>query len=353
MAALPISRLLTVLTLFIFFLKSLAADEDSHFSFTRFQNDPKNESKITLYGAAKVVDGGSAIQLTDRVSSSAGRVMYKNPIKLVGGESRSFVSFSTYFSFSMSTGNGDGLDFLMVPNGFNVSQFGNSSYGLSLGSGKSNFKVVSVKFNTLRDSNDGLLKNHARIGVGSVVSEKLSNASAYNLARSSGKIHAWIDYEASSKRLEVRLGQDGSSRPSSPLLSYRIALSKVWEDEEVFVGFSSSTGNSSDSCFLHSWSFKIRHVPNWMHSEPLDPKAFAKSTKTLEAEKRRDCLSRVLAAMIFGAACGALAAFTVLYLWTVFGHRRPVVPEEFAMQPIGCEYKKVKVVVDKAIEGGK
>ncbi|KAG6643336.1 hypothetical protein CIPAW_09G204300 [Carya illinoinensis] len=273
MAALPISRHLVVLTLFIFFLKSLAADEDSHFSFTRFQNDPKKGSKITLYGAAKVVDGGSAIQLTDRVSSSAGRVMYKNPIKLVGG-------------------------------------------------------------------------------VGSV-SEKLSNASAYNLARSGGNIHAWIDYEASSKRLEVRLGQDGSSRPSSPLLSYRIALSKVWEDKEVFVGFSSSTGNSSDACFLHSWSFKIRHVPNWMHSEPLDPKAFAKSTKNLEAEKRRDCLSRVLAAMIFGAACGALAAFTVLYLWTVFGNRRPVVPEEFAMQPIGCEYKKVKVVVDKAIEGGK
>jgi hypothetical protein len=57
--------------------------------------------------------------------------------------------------------------------------------------------------------------------------------------------------------------------------------------------------------------------------------------------------------MTFGAACGALAAFTVLYLWTIFGNRRPVAPEEFSMQPMDCEYKKVQIVVDKAFEDGK
>ncbi|KAB1224288.1 L-type lectin-domain containing receptor kinase VIII.2 [Morella rubra] len=347
MAAFSISRHLTALTLLIFFFKSLAADPDSSFSFTQFDNGSKFESKIALYGDAKVVNGGYAVQLT------AGRVMYKNPIKLVEGMSRKLVSFSTYFSFSMSTDNGDGLDFLMIPSGLNVSEFGNSSFGLSLGTGKSKFKVVAAKFNTIRDVNDGVVKNHVGIRVGNVVSAELSNASAYSLARSSGKIHAWIDYEAGSRRFEVRLSQDDSLRPVSPMLSYPIDLSKVWEDDEVFVGFSSSTGNSFRTCFLHSWSFKLRHFPNWMHSEPLDPKAFAKSTKTSAVQKRSDCFYRVLAAMIFGAACGALSAFTVLYLWTIFGNRRPVVPEEFAMQPTDYEYEKVKVVVDKAIEDGK
>ncbi|GMY14421.1 L-type lectin-domain containing receptor kinase VIII.2-like [Fagus crenata] len=351
MAASSISTHLTALTLFIFFFKSLAADPNPSFSFTRFVNDPKFESNIALYGDAKVVNGGYSVQLTGPVSSSVGRVLYKKPIKLDEGNSRNLVSFSTYFSFSMSVGNGDGLDFFMVPSGFNVSEFDDS-----VGSGNSKFKVVAVKFNTLRDGNNGFIKTaHVVIGVGSVVSAKLSNVSAYNLSRSSEKIQAWIDYEVGSRRLEVRLSQNGGSRPSSPLLSYPIDLSKVWEDKEVFVGFSSTTGNSSKTCFVHSWSFKLINVPNWMHSEPLDPKAFAKNTKTLVAEKRSDCLSKVLAAMTFGAACGALMAFTVLYLWTIFGNKRPVVPEEFATQPMDCEYKKMKVVVvDKAaIKDGK
>lgn len=354
MAALSISGHLAALSFFILFFESLATDPDSSFSFTRFENDSKMESKMALYGDAKVVDGGYAVQLTGPANSSAGRIMYKNPIKLAESNSRNLVSFSTYFSFSMSAGNDD-LYFLMVPSGFDISKLGATSYRFSLGSGKIKIKVVAVKFNKLRDDINGLVKNHVGIGVGSGVSAILDNASAYNLARSSGKIHAWIDYEAGSKRIEVRLSEDGHSRPSSPLLAYRMDLSKVCKDEQVFVGFSSSSRNSSSTCFLHSWTFKRRHVPNWMHSEPLDPKAFAKSTKTLAARRSCDWHSRLLAVMIFSAACGALAAFTVLYLWTIFVNRRPVVPEEFAMQPpMDCDYKKVGVVVvDKAIKDGR
>ena len=91
----------------------------------------------------------------------------------------------------------------------------------------------------------------------------------------------------------------------------------------------------------------MRHFPHWMHSEPLNPKVLAKKTETPAVKSRSDCLLRVLAAMIFGAGCGALTAFIVLYLWTIFGNKRPVVPEEYAMQPVDFEYKKVSIVVDK------
>lgn len=64
---------------------------------------------------------------------------------------------------------------------------------------------------------------------------------------------------------------------------------------------------------------------------------------------------RVLAAMIFGTGCGALTAFIVLYLWTIFGNnKRAVVPEESLVEPVDVDYrKKVKIVVDKTIEDGK
>lgn len=90
-----------------------------------------------------------------------------------------------------------------------------------------------------------------------------------------------------------------------------------------------------------------------MHSEPLDPKTIAvareSEPESVVKEEGRNCLMKVVAATIFGTGCGALTAFVGLYLWTIFGNRRPVVPEEFAVQQMDVKYKKV-VVLDKAIE---
>ncbi|KAJ6992960.1 hypothetical protein NC653_016169 [Populus alba x Populus x berolinensis] len=278
MAKLSISTCLTVLTFMIFHLKMLHAVSSYSFSFGSFDKDPNFESNIALYGDAKVVGNGSSLQLTRPVSSSAGRVMYKQPIKLVEGNPGNLVSFSTYFSFLMSPDNGDGLAFVVVPSGFNAT---------------------------------------------------------------------------GSKRLEIRLSHSGDIKPIDPLLSHPIDLSKMWNDEKVLIGLTSSNGNSSQTCFLHSWNFKLRRVPHWMHSQPLDPQDFAKHEKPMVVQKKSDCILKMLTAMIFGAACGALGALMVLYLWTIFGNRRPVMPEECSVPPADFEYKKVKVIVDKAIEDGK
>ncbi|XWS59909.1 hypothetical protein CRYUN_Cryun08bG0162300 [Craigia yunnanensis] len=356
MASFSISNYFTALTFLIFLFKILAADQSSSFSFKSFGKDPKFRSKIALYGDAHVANDGSWIQLTNSVNWSAGRVMYKKPIKLVEGKVRNFASFSTYFSFSMSHENGDGLAFFMVPGSFNANVLGNSSLGISLGLDKSERDVVAVEFDTFKDAKYGdLNENHVGIDVGSLVSVKVRNLSCVNLVLNNGeKLHSWIDYEASSKRLEIRLSQSSSTRPDDPLLSYSVDLSKLWNDEEVFVGLSSSNGNSSQTCFIYLWSFKLRQVPNWMHSQPLDPKAIAKNTKPLTtAHKSSNCLWKVLAVFIFGGACGALTASCVLYLWTIVGDRRPVVPEECGVHPVDFEYKKVKVVVDKTVKDGK
>ncbi|XVF55148.1 hypothetical protein PTKIN_Ptkin06aG0013300 [Pterospermum kingtungense] len=356
MASFSISNYFTALTFVIFLFKISALGQSSSFSFQSFGKDPNFESSIALYGDAHFANDGSWIQLTKSVSWSAGKVMYKKPIKLVEGKVRSFASFSTYFSFSMSPENGDGLAFVMVPGSLNGTLLGNSSFGVSLGLDKIKGDVVAVEFDTLKDPKYGDLNgNHVGIDVGSLASVKTRNLSSANLVLNNGeKVHSWIDYEASSKRIEIRLSQSGSTRPDDPFLSYSIDLLKLWNDEEVFVGLSSSNGNSSQTCFIYSWSFKLRQFPNWMHSQPLDPKAIAKNSKPVKTvHKNSHCLWKVLAVFFFGSACGALTASCVLYLWTILGNRRPVAPEECGEHPVEFEYKKVKVVVDKAVKDGK
>ncbi|WCJ28398.1 Concanavalin A-like lectin family protein [Euphorbia peplus] len=355
---------------FIFFYPQFhLAAPISSFSFQNFDKVSNFKPQFALYGDANVgFNGSAAIRLTNSVSHSAGRVIYKNPIKLAQGNSDNntvkLASFSTYFSFSMSPErspeNGDGLAFVMVSGGFNVSGFDyENPFGISLRSDKSESEIVAVEFDTKRDLKYGDLNdNHVGINVGGFDSVKVINASFANVLLDSGrKLSAWIDYEASSKRLEVRLTRFGGLKPIDPLLSYQIDLSKLWMDENVYLGLSSSNRNSSQTCLIYSWSFLLRGVPRWMHSHPLDPETVGKNAKpVVVVHKRSTCVLRVLAAMVFGTACGALGAFMVLYLWTIFGNRRPVVPEECSsVHPVDFEYKKVKVVVEKslAVEDGK
>lgn len=358
MATLSTFRYFTALFLVILFFKTTASDTNSTFAFKNFDKDSNFESTLALYGSAKVVNGGSSVQITGFSSLSSGRVFYKIPIKLVEGNPKKMVSFSTFFTFSMAPESGDGLAFVMVPVGFPLYVFDNGSFGL-LSDNK--IRTLGVEFDTLMDDKYGDLNaNHVGIDVNGFVSVKVSNVSSINLVLNSGnKLQAWIDYEAGSKRIEVRLSQLGELRPVDPLLSCPIDLSQMWNEEEIFIGLSSSNGNSSQRCNVYSWSFNLRTVLNWLHSQPLDPGAFSMKTKALAAPKSRDCVLRVLVLLIFGAACGALGAIIVLVVWSIFGNRQQaVVPEGFPLPPppvvVRFEYEKhFKVVLDKAIEDGK
>ncbi|CAK9133928.1 unnamed protein product [Ilex paraguariensis] len=345
------SRYFAILSFFILYLQTLTAYPYSSFSFKNFGKESNFESELALYGDAKVANDSLSVQITGSSISGAGRVMYKIPIKLGVGEPKQMLSFSTYFSFSLSPKNGDGLAFVMVPFGFPLNVFDGGSFGMLR---ETKMRVLGVEFDTSMDVKYGDVNgNHVGLDVDSFVSAKVSNVSPLNLVLNSGeKLQAWIDYEVGSRRFEVRLNKLGELRPVDPLLSYPIDLSRMWKEDEVFVGLSSSSGNSSQKCNVYSWSFKLRQVPHWMHSQPLDPKAFVDKTKAATLDKRSDCVLRVLAALIFGTGCGALGASVVLYMWTVFGKRRPVVPEENVVHP-EVEYKKFNVVVDEAIEDGK
>ncbi|XP_027336894.1 L-type lectin-domain containing receptor kinase VIII.2-like [Abrus precatorius] len=353
MAAFATTHYFKALTFTILVLKTLAFDPIPLFSFADFGKDPKFKPNVALYGNAKVVNVGSGIHFSGSGgSSNARKVLYKKPIKLVQGKPRELLSFSTYFAFSMSLDNGGGLAFVMIPKGSEGDVFYQSSSGYPFELNSRKFEVIGVVFSASKGGKNEVSTDYnVAMNVGKA---NVSNTYSINLALKSGeKLHAWIDYEASSRRLEVRLSHHGYSKPSDPLLWHLIDLSNELKEKEMFVGFSSVKGKGSQACFLHSWSFVLGHFPHSMHSEPLDPKVFVKNTETPVVKPRSDCFLRVLAAMIFGTGCGALTAFIVLYLWTIFGNRGAVVPEESVKQPVDVEYRKVKIVVDKTIEDGK
>uniref|UniRef100_A0A7N0ZZI7 Legume lectin domain-containing protein n=1 Tax=Kalanchoe fedtschenkoi TaxID=63787 RepID=A0A7N0ZZI7_KALFE len=313
------------------------------------------DSQISLHGDAALEDGGSLIILTNASVSSSGMAVYEKPLKLVESNPRSGatgVSFSAHFSFSMSEEKGDGIMFLIVPRDSALKFPGKGKFGLT-GSGR----FFGVEFDTSMDGNVGDLNgNHVGIDVGNLVSSSVVNVSGIHLVLNSGKkLQSWIDYDASSKLIEVRLGEFGAARPYDPLLVHSVDLGQMWKDEEVLVGISASSGNAKQRISLYSFKFVARDFPSSLHSQPLDP-AFLKhadqSVDSVNADegyekKSSFCPLSILAGLIFATGCGALVAFVVLFLWVVFvdRHRIPAEPE--------FKYENINVVVENDVDGAK
>ncbi|XP_021769115.1 probable L-type lectin-domain containing receptor kinase S.7 [Chenopodium quinoa] len=337
-------------SLLIFYFLTLITKPISSFSLQGFNGhqNPNFDSDFTLLGDAQIANEGNFVNLTSPTSgfTSSGQIVYKKPFKLVDSKSsKPIISFSTEFTFTITPGNGDGLAFVIFPSGGELSQvFDQGYFGVS---DKIDRKFVAVEYDTRKDDNVGDFNgNHVGVNVGSsFVSKDISDVSSIGLLLNGGiPLNSWIDYEASSKRLEIRLAESGSEKPVQPLMSFSIDLSKMWGDKEVLVGISSSSGNSTQVSSLSSWSFRVRTVPSSLHSQPLDPQAHSDEERPIRRNKSR--FLTVLGALIFATGCGTLVAFVALFFWVVlFGRHSNVVPE-MPMNQVDFKYEKVNVTVD-------
>ncbi|KAF3433547.1 hypothetical protein FNV43_RR24649 [Rhamnella rubrinervis] len=309
------------------------------------------EPEIALFGDAQLVDGGSYLKLTRPSVSSSGLILRREPFRFDDPNLHSPTSFSTEFTFSISPDSGDGIVLVLVPSDFGSKFSGHGSFGLSTQN-----RFLGVEFDTEMDGNVGDLDaNHIGVDVGSFVSVAVGNVSSMNLVLNSGeKLISWIDYDASSKRLEVRLSKFGEPRPYNPIVAYGIDMLAMWRDEPVLVGISSSNGNSFQISSIYSWTFSLRNYPNRMHSLPVDPRGFShEHGKDLAMHRRRVCPSEILGGLIFATVCGALMAFSVLFLWTVVVNRNTIFPAESSVHPVDFRYEKPSVVVGKDADGVK
>ncbi|XP_042056249.1 L-type lectin-domain containing receptor kinase IV.2-like [Salvia splendens] len=242
MAVFSSSKYLLAFLLLNLHLEVMDADPNLTFYFKNIGKVSNFKSQLALFGDAMVGGDNFSVQIG---VSTAGRFVSKEPLNLVQEKSRQLVSFSNYFSFSMSGVDGDGLAFVMLPSQFPLNVFDDGEMGFLK---ERMMKFLAIEFDTFKCCLRLLVSD-----VGSPVSAKVSNVSSFNLVLNGGeKLQAWVDYEASSKRFEVRLNKFGLSRLIDPLLTYSIDLSKMWGSENVVVGFSSSSANSSQRNIIHS-----------------------------------------------------------------------------------------------------
>ncbi|KAJ6893514.1 hypothetical protein NC652_027527 [Populus alba x Populus x berolinensis] len=255
----------------ILFLQPISAID---FLFNGF-----NSSSVSLYGSAIIES--RILTLTNQTSFEIGRALYPTKIPTKAPKSSFVYPFSTSFIFAMAPYKnvlpGHGLVFLFVP--FTGIQGSSSAQNLGFlnftNGNSSDNHMLGIEFDVFAneefsDMND----NHVGIDVNSLTSIEAADAGYWpDNSRSSsngntsdedsnsfkeqdlnnGKNYqVWIDYEDS--MINVTMAPAGMKRPARPLLNVSLNLSDVFEDE-MYVGFTSSTGQLVQSHKILAWSF--------------------------------------------------------------------------------------------------
>ncbi|KAH9309768.1 hypothetical protein KI387_037679 [Taxus chinensis] len=265
----PTPSLVVISQFLLGFLRFSVAD-DTPLRHTSFVFDRFNRTdEIILLGVAAPLVSKSVLMLTNHSHFVMGRAMYSTPVQMKPrGNNRTVSSFSTTFVFSMvpppSDAGGHGIAFLMTPSPTLSGALSAEYIGLLnfTSVGKDYNHLFAVEFDTSRnvefqDPDD----NHVGVDINDLNSVQAKFARYWDgkvsrsLSLKSGRnIQAWIDYDHRGGKLSVRIAFAGMPKPQMPLISLDTDLSALVE-EEMYVGFSASTGNFVEDHYILAWSF--------------------------------------------------------------------------------------------------
>ncbi|XP_003561539.1 L-type lectin-domain containing receptor kinase I.9 [Brachypodium distachyon] len=279
-------------------------------------------AQLALTGGANATSAGAI-----SMASPHARVQYHKPILLAKA-----AGFSTYFSFSLQN---------PIP----------KSKSKPLAAGSLKFflaPAVSAPTDALAVvfSVADVDPSHVRVqidlpGVNTAVVQ-----ARFSLPVSRAqKLHSWIDYNATSAALQVRLSSSRVPKPPHPLLSHPLHL-RPQSSTRMLAGFASSHAN----CSLFSWAFKASSGPPYlMHSLPLDPTggSILLTTPPLPHYQPPLPYRYHWPSLLLAAACGAMLTFFVLFVWYSVATRRPigVTPVEYPMHPSSSDIVYEKIVL--------
>ncbi|KAI9196403.1 hypothetical protein LWI28_023622 [Acer negundo] len=229
-----------------------------------------HESELHLSGNATIHSNG-LLQLTNTFQIQRGYAFYPFPIKFnTSSSSNQSLSFSTCFVFAivpqLLNFSGHGMTFVISPS-MDFSEATATTYlGLfnSSNNGLATNHVLAVELDTVqspifKDIDD----NHVGIDVNSLISKDSAPATYFSeeegknksLMLISGKpIQIWIDYNGAEKLLNVTIAPISVTKPSRPLLSKVIDLSRILQ-ESMYVGFTAATGALTSYHYVLGWSF--------------------------------------------------------------------------------------------------
>ncbi|XP_010433234.1 PREDICTED: probable L-type lectin-domain containing receptor kinase VII.2 [Camelina sativa] len=220
-----------------------------------------------LVGSATVDSPPSILTLTNQTIFSIGRGLYHSRISTAA--SAIPLPFATSFIFSMAPykhlSPGHGFAFVFLP--FSETSAASSSQHLGLfnltNNGATNNRIFAVEFDVFanQEFND-INDNHVGVDVNSLNSVSSEVAGFYGgrdgerfteLRLNSGENYqAWIEFNGSA--LNATMARAGTRKPIRPLISIPLNLTGVLLDD-MFVGFTASTGQLVQSHRILSWSF--------------------------------------------------------------------------------------------------
>ncbi|CAA7037103.1 unnamed protein product [Microthlaspi erraticum] len=286
--------------------KAVAQSEEGEFGFNGYLYDS--------YGTANL-DSNGLVKLSNTSVQKTGQVFYNNPVRFKDSPNGTVSSFSTTFVLS-----GHGIAFAICPTKglpyatasqylglFNITNNGNSSN-----------HVVAVEFDTIRSTEfDDMDDNHVGIDINSLNSEKASTAGYYEddgtfkkiILINRKPIQAWVEYDSSSKQLNVTLHPLHVPKPKIPLLSLTKDLSSVLH-ELMYVGFTSSTGSVLSAHYILAWTFKVNG-----RAANIDPSRLPKLPSLYQEDSRtRTSLKKILAIGLSLTGLVILIFLTISYM---------------------------------------
>lgn len=279
-------------------LQPLPALEVATYNYTSFQEgNSKEQRELAFSREARIYKG--AIQVSpdtanvgsyqDIMVNKSGSVLLQRRFTMWrhvdvdggGGGNGSatsrvqVVSFNSTFSINVfhlpdsSPRPGEGLTFVVAPSRDEPPP---GSYGGYLGltnatlesspAARARNRFVAVEFDTTKQDYDPS-DNHVGLNVGSVVSDKTANLTAFRIATNSSSpknYTAWVEYDGEARHVSVYIGVRGEPKPASPVLDSPLDLSEH-VPEQAYVGFTASTGTDFELNCILDWTLSIEVIP--------------------------------------------------------------------------------------------
>ncbi|CAM6082635.1 unnamed protein product [Calypogeia fissa] len=225
------------------------------------------------------------------IANISRRCLHAVPFRLRGFDKSSTVlSFSTTFTFALapagprdSSGSTpgeesiDGLAFILVPAMSPPPDHSDAGYlGLlnATTHNQNSSHTFGVEFDSYPNSEfEDPPFDHVGIDLNSLISVASSRAGYIDTGLSQGDgdggdhfktmvfndgstIQAWITYNASTRKISVTISPVPGFKPDNPLLETKLDLSGIIE-EEMYAGFSTSTGADGGYSHVSTWSFEV------------------------------------------------------------------------------------------------
>ncbi|CAL1371892.1 unnamed protein product [Linum trigynum] len=231
----------------------------------KFANFSPNMININFQGDSFSSNG--VLQLTknavgESLRRSAGRATFRQVIPLWDFKTGELTDFTTHFTFTMKATNltkryGDGMTFFLAPEGSEIPANSTDGFLALFGpdtalNATRDHQIVAVEFDSNRNSWDPS-DDHVGIDVNSIRSVE---SKQWNSSIKDGRMaNAWVNYNSTTKNLSVYLTYaENPVYNGTSSLSYAVDLRQVLP-EFVTVGFSASTGISTQIHNVFSWEF--------------------------------------------------------------------------------------------------